>query len=406
MNSSVQQLNFEFEVDIFKLRDGLQYILSSDDPKCMDIKQQLINLLLKLKGLDISFNINMPSEQQEESNNQIPGGNVKQEIDLEMLKNVFGQESKETDLEQENFGAGETSAGDQQQQILTQQQFADEDIVIEKSGKVLQEKSEGHSATRTSTKQSNRASHYLAQFQFCAETCRTDHQDDPISCVQFCPNIQQLDSEYGWLISSSKNLLNLWRCEPAPVDGESDPLQIAHSQMTSYSKVDLDIDAQFGYVFAACQKEVGPQKNKMDSLAVFSLSLDHLLAEKGSLPLQQDHNLTNIQQVCSLNSLEGKLSGCVAIASGPTVSVAKLGKSGKLRVKAGWTSHKNEVCTQLYLSQVQNNTLISGSSNGVISLWDMKDKPDSSLLNFCQHGSVSGLQELGDGVLLAQRVSE
>eukprot|EP01023_Acetabularia_acetabulum_P003222 TRINITY_DN11364_c2_g1_i1.p1 TRINITY_DN11364_c2_g1~~TRINITY_DN11364_c2_g1_i1.p1 ORF type:complete len:340 (+),score=51.05 TRINITY_DN11364_c2_g1_i1:76-1020(+) len=208
-----------------------------------------------------------------------------------------------------------------------------------------------------------------------------------------------LDSAHGWLLTASNRLLNLWQCSPATLDQRSQPLQIAQSQETAYSNIDLDIDADFGYIFGGCKKTGRGQSGSVDYISVFSLQMEDLLAEKGALNLQ-DNNINNVQKVCSLDVLKGKLQGCVATAAGSQITVSKFG-SKKIKQRGEWCAHESQVTTQLQLSRTLQNTLISASSEGIISLWDMRDKPEVSILNMKQHGLVSGICEGKDGELIS-----
>lgn len=204
----------------------------------------------------------------------------------------------------------------------------------------------------------------------------------------------------GWLISSSKKLLNLWEC--CGYSRTSEPaLQVKHSQAMEFTMeaMDLDISAKMLLSLSAHPRDAG------FVIALHSLAGESFLNHKGSIRIP-DTGITALRKqaptglkllhVVSLQPLGGPLKTSVAAALNGDVmvydlSAATANPTAAVAPKAYWKAHDTPI-SSLHRSSFAN-ALLTGASDGTVRLWDLKTKPSAPVRQFA-HPSLKAITGL------------
>ncbi|XP_024381728.1 uncharacterized protein [Physcomitrium patens] len=221
-------------------------------------------------------------------------------------------------------------------------------------------------------------------------TAVTEHNRDAVNVMLYASELDGLVGEEvhtGWLISSSKRLLNLWEC--CGYSKASEPaLQVMHSQTTEFTMESMDIDTN-----AKMLLSLSPHpRDSGFVIALHSLAGESFFKFKGSIRIpdtgilglrKQAPTGLKLLHVVSLQplgvvtpalktSVAAALNGDVmvydlsAAATAPTTAVAP---------KAHWKAHDTPI-SSLHRSSFAP-ALITGASDGSVKLWDLKTKPSA-----------------------------
>lgn len=211
----------------------------------------------------------------------------------------------------------------------------------------------------------------------------------------------------GWLISSSRGLLNLW--EASPSGGRGEPaLMCMHSQGTDYTIVCMDADRSSRMLVGASQDRAGGEW-----LTCHSLEVESLLAPKGRCPMP--HNAAsrvpgqNCLAAASLSSFGGPLAETAVASYGGALVVWPVGNASKPAAsnaaqpgeavpKALWKAH-NALVTALHRSPF-GLTLFSGDAAGKVHMYNLREKPSRPNAEFAHQGRITGIHQINDSQLL------
>ncbi|KAK3261413.1 hypothetical protein CYMTET_29676, partial [Cymbomonas tetramitiformis] len=247
------------------------------------------------------------------------------------------------------------------------------------------------------------------------DTPSEEHNQEVVECLHYATALQGLpdgDGHAGWLVTCSKSLINLWECNGSKGAGAEPTLQLMHTQMT-----DHQARGAAECLVPAVVPELQMHNFDMDSkgavllgvvvhgteyaIVVHSLDATSLFAPKHEVRLG-DMPLVSHQppQVVSLRTLGGGLKNCFVVSYQGFLRIYNMpGGNSKKSLRAEWKAHSKDI-TCLHLSAF-TCSLISGSEDGAIHIWNLKDGPPSSPSQAFQHsGAVTGMQQLSKLVLL------
>lgn len=229
--------------------------------------------------------------------------------------------------------------------------------------------------------------------------------------MAYVPQIAGLpggDGHAGWLISSSRGLLNLWEASPSGGRGGEPALMCMHSQGTDYTSVCLDTERSSRMLLSASVDRSGGEW-----LTAHSLEVDSLLAPKGRCPMPHNPGSRiqgqNCLAVASLHSFGGPLTEtCVASYGGALVvwpvgtaskpAASNTSKPGDQAPKALWKAH-DALITALHRSSF-GLMLFSGDAAGNVHMYSMREKPAQPNAQFAQGGRITGIHQINDSQLL------
>ncbi|KAL4419287.1 hypothetical protein ABPG77_008337 [Micractinium sp. CCAP 211/92] len=237
-----------------------------------------------------------------------------------------------------------------------------------------------------------------------------EHNNEPISSMVYVPQIAGLpggEGHAGWLISSSRGLLNLWEASPSAGRGEP-ALMCMHSQGTDYTSVCLDADRASRMLVGASQDRAG-----CEWLTCYSLDVETLLAPKGRCPMP--HNAAsrvpgqNCLAAASLSTLGGALAETAVASYGGALVVWPVGNAsrpaasnaaqpGEAAPKALWKAH-SALITALHRSPF-SLALFSGDAAGKVHMYNMREKPSRPNAEFAHQGRVTGIHQINDSQLV------
>jgi len=206
------------------------------------------------------------------------------------------------------------------------------------------------------------------------------HDNEPISQVLYSPQFNNVspDDGQGFLVSSSRSLLNLWRCYPC---GEE--LQLVH-------QTSLDLPTQPSIDFLDAQLLVsanaGPERCQLN---LFSLDGNNFFERVGkslafSVPPRQPNAPLLTPQVVSLNSLGATVQSYVAVNVGSCIHFCDL----RAPLLMAQVTVPNGEVTVLRPCRFKVRSLLTGLSTGMVQIYDLNRKPDVPVLSILAHQSA------------------
>eukprot|EP00887_Chlorella_sp_A99_P002337 scaffold10.g2337.t1 len=231
-----------------------------------------------------------------------------------------------------------------------------------------------------------------------------EHGGSAVQSLCYLPSVPGLpggDGHAGWVVSSSKGLLNLWEASPSGGRGEAS-LMCMHSQGTDYGSVCMEAERGTGLLLGASQHASGEEW-----LTLHSLQVDSLLAFKSRCPMPHQPSSRMVgshhRAVVSLHPLGGPLAECAAGSYGGAVVVWQVGSASRLlhpkAPKAMWKAHGGLI-TALHRSAHPGLLLFSGAADGAVHMWSLREKPNAPLVAFNQQGSITGVHHLNETTLV------
>ncbi|GAB4814875.1 hypothetical protein N2152v2_001921 [Parachlorella kessleri] len=240
-------------------------------------------------------------------------------------------------------------------------------------------------------------------WQLCWSTDAQDHNADPVSALAYLPALPGLpggDNHPGWLVSSSRAMLNLWECSHSGGRGEP-ALTMMHSQATDYAYAALDADRATQLLLGACIDRSGAE-----CVGVHSLDVEGMLAFKARCPQPHPGAQRLPGQSClavaSLHSFGAVLEGCVAAAYGGGIAVWPVGTAAHLNrpqaPRALWKAHSSRI-TVLHKSNFRL-ALFSGADDGTVHMWSMRERPTAPAASWQHGGRVAGVAQANEHQLV------
>ncbi|PRW60909.1 WD40 repeat [Chlorella sorokiniana] len=244
----------------------------------------------------------------------------------------------------------------------------------------------------------------------CWTTDAADHNGDPVTSMAYLPQVAGLpggEGHAGWLVSSSRGLLNLWEASPSGGRGEA-ALMCMHSQGTDYTTVCLDGERSTRMLLGASMDRSGNEW-----VSASSLEVETLLAPKGRCPMPHSAASKiqgqNCLAVASLHSFGGPLAETVVASYGGALVCWSVGNAskpaasnsatpGSAAPKALWKAH-DALITALHKSSF-GLSLFSGAADGKVHMFNMREKPSRPTLEFSQQGRITGISQVNDSQLL------
>eukprot|EP00798_Chlamydomonas_sp_ICE-L_P025669 gene25669-11335_t len=242
-----------------------------------------------------------------------------------------------------------------------------------------------------------------------------DHNNDGVYAISYCPQFDGLpggDGHAGWLISSSKHMLNLWECSGGGGQGQPS-LMVLHSQMTDFLSLSLAIEPTLQIMLAA---STDTRKNT-ECVSVQSLSPElGFLSYKTRIPLSDSAGAKPGEprraprpKLASLNSQGRQLRACFAVSQACKISIFET-QTGTAtpnmtpKPRAEWQAHQTPI-TALH-SSAMSGTLLSGAADGTISIWNMRDRVGACIKTLQPHGGGGAGQPPRPTVTSLQAINE
>lgn len=226
------------------------------------------------------------------------------------------------------------------------------------------------------------------------------------------PGLPGGDGHAGWLVTSSKGVLNLWETSRA-VPGET-VLLCMHSQAVDFTSTKLVLEPSTKLMYGA---SIGTG-DAAECVSVHSLDPEvGLLAYRYKFgPPMQQHKPAQqrlMQQVVSLHGLNQGVRHTVMTSYGERLLLFSTKDAGQVppgtlvhQSKMHFVAHQGSTITALQTSQgiEGTNNLISGAMDGKIHIWDLSQPPrdNSPALRLYRHSqSVTGVAQITDERLVS-----
>ncbi|KXZ49128.1 hypothetical protein GPECTOR_23g57 [Gonium pectorale] len=257
-------------------------------------------------------------------------------------------------------------------------------------------------------------------WEVCLVTDTMDHNRDPVQALQYCTAIDGLpsgDGHGGWLVSSSRKLLNLWECSAGGGRG-APSLMLLHSQETDFSSSHLAAEPSCQLLFAAS----ADARTGAECVTIHSLNPEAgMLAFKYKLavvpPNQQrpapppggPQPPRLLSKVASLHSFGGGLrSTCAAAYQGnvyvydaPGLAAPPGAPPTGAPPKGSWKAHDSAPISALVTSNAGGARVATGAKDGHVILWDMRQRPPGNSWRARAHTqAVTGLQVTNDTTIV------
>lgn len=249
----------------------------------------------------------------------------------------------------------------------------------------------------------------------CYASDASDHSNSAVSAITYVPRLVGLpagDGHQGWLISSSRNLLNLFECNAGGGSKGEPSLVLMHSQVVDFLCTRLAIEHTLELMYAV---SLTTGASASEGISVHSLEVDKLLAYRYKFaPPSQPNRLGGgaqgagqrlINHVISLHPVGGALSRCCAASYGGRLVVFQAPNQAPpagttiSNTRSSWDAHPGAMVTSLHLSSVAP-TLYSGANSGAIHSWDLRAKPSAPISVMSgHHRNVTGLSLIHDTCL-------
>ncbi|KAG2423107.1 hypothetical protein HXX76_002331 [Chlamydomonas incerta] len=260
-------------------------------------------------------------------------------------------------------------------------------------------------------------------WECCMTSDESDHNRDPVQALQFVPAIPGLpggDGHGGWLVSSSRRLLNLWECSPGGGRGVMS-IMLLHSQETEFVSSRLAAEPSSRLLFAAStEARSGAEFVTVHSLDAeagmlaykYKLAVTPPNAPKPPAPPVGVPPVRHLSGVASLSAFGGGLAGTCGAAYQSQVYVYDTpgltpapgaNRPEGVHPKGSWKAHDGGApITALAASAVGGARVVTGFRDGSICVWDMRQKPPAAAWRNKGHGqSVTGLQVANDSTLVS-----
>jgi len=196
----------------------------------------------------------------------------------------------------------------------------------------------------------------------------------------------------GWILSTSKNLLVLWKTYALTNAAEDNPpLQLSRSTSIQERIISFDVAETSKALAAACINTI----DNRSYVALYSLGPNAVLDLQTIIPTASEPS-----QVVSLQSMGGPLRLSLACAVQKDILIYDV-QSQTGAPKAQWTAHLDSpLC--LLRRNFFGISLFSAAWNGSIHFWDLKSKPTQPVLKFLKHTrAVTGVEMITDSTLMS-----
>jgi len=245
--------------------------------------------------------------------------------------------------------------------------------------------------------------------------------------MSYCPQIDGLpggDGHAGWLVSASRQILNLWECSPGGGGGPGGlpSVMVLHTQMTDFLSTCLAVEPALQLMFGASADTRGTAQLGYSSECVSVHSMNPeagMLATKyrmmvpdpsaprpgqvPAVPAGQQRKIS-LPKVVSLHPLGRMLRGCVGAAFGPRLLVYEThlsvsGVSNINKARLDWKAHEAPV-TALHAAAITGQ-LYSGAADGSVAVWNMRERL-GTLVRKMSHGTpqpITSIQLVNDQML-------
>ncbi|GLJ10078.1 hypothetical protein SUGI_0121550 [Cryptomeria japonica] len=214
------------------------------------------------------------------------------------------------------------------------------------------------------------------------------HNRKTITAMCYLPYFEDFsnnsDDSSGWLISSSEECLNLWQCTSRSSVSEPS-LQFKSSQKTKFVMEDMVVDMDAKFLCAFCPD---PKRNAL-CITKHTLGGPAIFKYEGMIRIPcEDVSLCTKKSSYRLKMLH--LASLHHLGESPSVIVPP---------KTMWQAHDSPISC-MHLNSFCS--LITGSSDGYIRLWDMKAEPCNPVREYRQKGQKDRITciEMLDGTTM------
>ncbi|XP_057863180.2 uncharacterized protein LOC131071380 isoform X2 [Cryptomeria japonica] len=238
------------------------------------------------------------------------------------------------------------------------------------------------------------------------------HNRKTITAMCYLPYFEDFsnnsDDSSGWLISSSEECLNLWQCTSRSSVSEPS-LQFKSSQKTKFVMEDMVVDMDAKFLCAFCpdpkRNALCITKHTLGGPAIFKYEgMIRIPCEDVSLCTKKSSYRLKMLHLASLHHLGGAFGNSVAAAFDKNIHVYDLSSVSEspsviVPPKTMWQAHDSPISC-MHLNSFCS--LITGSSDGYIRLWDMKAEPCNPVREYRQKGQKDRITciEMLDGTTM------
>lgn len=236
-------------------------------------------------------------------------------------------------------------------------------------------------------------------------TPAAEHNLDRVRAMVYSQSLEGLmegEDDSGWLLSASRNLLNLWQSTCNDHQTSEATLQLKHSQSIEFVLEDMDIDASAKLLLGAFTDP----RDGCPCISVCSLDDETFLnyqgmirvADKGVSVLEKNaRGSLRLLHIASLQPFGGPLGRFLAMAAGVDIfvydlSVASFNASGTASPKAVWKAHDSPI-SFMHRSSFAC-ALFTGDYDGYIHLWDMKCRPTAPVQQYLHKDQITGISTI------------
>ncbi|KAL3702323.1 hypothetical protein R1sor_020345 [Riccia sorocarpa] len=229
-------------------------------------------------------------------------------------------------------------------------------------------------------------------------TAAAEHNRECVTGMVYVPVLEGLEGGEaftGWLVSSSRRMLNLWECTSYTRPGEP-ALQVMHSQSTEFVMESMDVDTAAKVFLSFCAHP----RDQGYCISLHSLAAESFFTYKGMIRVPsggvppRKQGFTSGSRICHVTSLQplgGPLRSSIAAGIGQDVFVYELSSataspSVNAQPKAQWKAHTAPI-SAMHRSSFAC-ALLTGASDGTIRLWDLKTKPSAPVRQYAHSKQV------------------
>ncbi|KAL2649324.1 hypothetical protein R1flu_017452 [Riccia fluitans] len=229
-------------------------------------------------------------------------------------------------------------------------------------------------------------------------TAAAEHNRECVTGMVYVPLLEGLEGGEaftGWLVSSSRRMLNLWECTSYTRPAEP-ALQVMHSQSTEFVMESMDVDTAAKLFLSFCAHP----RDQGYCISLHSLAAESFFSYKGMIRVPsagvppRKQGFTTGSRICHVTSLQplgGPLRSSIAAGIGQDVFVYELASatvspSVNAQPKAQWKAHAAPI-SAMHRSSFAC-ALLTGASDGSIRLWDLKTKPNAPVRQYAHSKQV------------------